>query len=119
MGFCHGPSAIGKLTFSSSPGRDKISTSAMAAALSGSGGIGSTSVSGYDRPDVVPGQSITPANQGQSEWFNPAAFCIINSSPTQTAAGGSPLCSTALPNGFSQFGNLGVGALRDAFFYDV
>lgn|GEM_PF-228756 len=89
------------------------------AALSGSGGIGSTSVSGYDRPDVVPGQSITPANQGQSEWFNPAAFCIINSSPTQTAAGGSPLCSTALPNGFSQFGNLGVGALRDAFFYDV
>jgi len=89
------------------------------AAISGSGGIGSTSVSGYDRPDVVPGVSVTPAHQGEAQWFNPAAFCIINSSTTQTAAGGSPLCSTALPNGFSQFGNFGVGVLHDSFFYDV
>jgi len=89
------------------------------AALSGSGGIGKTSVSGYDRPDVVPGQSVIPANQREAQWFNPAAFCIINSSPTQSAAGGSPLCSTALSGGFTQFGNFGVGALRDAFFYNV
>jgi hypothetical protein len=29
---------------------------------------------GEDRPDVVPGVSITPANQTPDQWFNPAAF---------------------------------------------
>jgi hypothetical protein len=89
--------------------------------LSGSGGIGRTSVSGYDRPDVVPGQALIPSNQSQSEWFNPVAPCIIPSSPGQTAPKGAlaPMCTTALPNGFPVFGDLGVGVLRDQFFYDV
>lgn len=91
------------------------------AALSGSGGIGRTSVSGYDRPDVVPGQALIPSNQSQSEWFNPAAFCIIPSLPGQTAPKGAlaPTCTTALPNGFPVFGDFGVSVLRDQFFYDV
>ncbi|MGH9435559.1 MAG: hypothetical protein ACRD06_06135, partial [Terriglobia bacterium] len=91
------------------------------AAISGSGGIGSTSVSGYDRPDVVPGQSLIPSKQSQYEWFNPAALCVIPSSPTQTLPGASasPLCSTALTGGYPVFGNFGVGVLRDPVFYDV
>ena len=91
------------------------------AALSGSGGIGRTSVSGYDRPDVVPGQALIPSNQSQSEWFNPAAFCIIPSLPGQTAPKGAqaPMCTAALPTGFPVFGNFGVSVLRDQFFYDV
>lgn len=91
------------------------------AALSGSGGIARTSLSGYDRADLVLGQALIPSNHSQSEWFNPAAFCIIPSSPGQTAPKGvlAPLCTTALPNGFPVFGDLGVGVLRDQFFYDV
>lgn len=91
------------------------------ASISGSGGIGSTSVSGYDRPDVVAGQRLIPSNQNESEWFNPAALCIIPSSPTQTLPSGStsPLCSTALGSGYPVFGNFGVGVLRDQPFYDV
>lgn len=91
------------------------------AAISGSGGIGSTSVSGYDRPDVVPGQALIPSNQSQLEWFNPSAFCIIPSSPTQTLPKGSSsqLCSTALTGGYPVFGNFGVGVLRDHPYYDV
>ncbi|HEV2418011.1 MAG TPA: TonB-dependent receptor [Terriglobia bacterium] len=91
------------------------------AAISGSGGIGSTSVSGYDRPDVVPGQALIPSGQSQSEWFNPGAFCIIPSSPTQTLPKGSTsqMCSTAMTGGYPVFGDFGVGVLRDQFFYDV
>lgn len=91
------------------------------AAISGSGGIGKTSVSGYDRPDVVPAQALIPSNQNQLEWFNPAAFCIIPSSAGQTVPKGavSPMCTTALPNGFPVFGDFGVGVLRDQFFHDV
>ncbi|MGH9529278.1 MAG: TonB-dependent receptor domain-containing protein [Terriglobales bacterium] len=87
------------------------------AALSGSGGIGKTSVSGYDRPDVVPGVSLIPSSQNAHEWFNPAALCIIPSSPGQTAPNGS--ASSICPAGSPVFGNLGVGALRDQFFYNV
>jgi carboxypeptidase family protein/TonB-dependent receptor-like protein len=90
------------------------------AALSGSGGIGKTSVSGYDRPDVVPGQSLITSNQSQAQWFNPAALCIIPSSPGQTAPKAlSPMCTTALHGGFPVFGDFGVGVLRDQFFYNV
>ncbi len=91
------------------------------AAISGSGGIGSTSVSGYDRPDVVSGQPLTPSSRSELEWFNPAAFCIIPSSTGQTApsASTSPMCTTALPNGFPVFGDFGVGVLRDQFFNNV
>ena len=91
------------------------------AALSGSGGIGKTSVSGYDRPDAVPGQALIPSNQSQLEWFNPAALCIIPSSAGQAEPKGAiaPLCSAALPGGFPVFGDFGVGVLRDQFFYNV
>jgi hypothetical protein len=87
------------------------------AAISGSGGIGKTTVSGYDRPDVVSGVSLTPSNQSTQEWFNPAALCIIPSSVGQTAPSGSasPIC----PAGSPVFGDLGVGVLRQQFFYDV
>lgn len=91
------------------------------AAISGSGGIGKTSVSGYDRPDLVPGQPLIPSNQSQLQWFNPAALCIIPSSPGQTAPKGAlaPMCTDARPGGFPVFGDLGVGVLRDEFFYNV
>ena len=88
------------------------------ASISGSGGISKATVSGYDRPDVISGVSLTPSNQGTSEWFNPAALCIIPSSVGQTAPSGSasPIC----PDGSPVFGDLGVGAApRDQFFYDV
>lgn len=51
----------------------------------------------------------------------PGSFCIIPSSPGQTAPKGAqaPLCTAALPNGFPVFGNFGVSVLRDQFFYDV
>ena len=91
------------------------------ASISGSGGIGKTTEDSYDRPDVVPGQALTPSNQSQLEWFNPAALCIIPSSPGQTAPKGalSPMCTAALPGGFPVFGNLGVGVLRDQFYGNV
>lgn len=93
------------------------------AAISGSGGIGGkgTFVSGYDRPDVIPGVPLIPANRSEAQWFNPAAFCIIPSSPGQTAPANSlsPMCSTALPSGYPVFGNFGVGVLRDEFLKNV
>ncbi len=91
------------------------------ASISGSGGIGSTSVSGYDRPDRVPGQPLIPSNQSTQLWFNPAAFCLIPTSVGQTAppASLSPMCTSVLPGGFPVFGDFGVGVLRDQFFYDV
>jgi hypothetical protein len=87
------------------------------AAISGSGGIGKTSVSGYDRPDVLPGVSLIPSNQNATQWFNPAALCIIPSSPGQTPPKGinSPMC----PANYPVFGDLGPGSLRDQFFYNV
>lgn len=88
------------------------------ASISGSGGISNATVSGYDRPDVVSGVSLKPASQGAKEWFNPAALCIIPSTPGQTPPSGfsSPICSAGSP----VFGDLGVGAApRQQFFYDV
>jgi Carboxypeptidase regulatory-like domain len=87
------------------------------ASISGSGGVAKATVSGYDRPDVLSGVGLIPSNQSTQEWFNPAALCIIPSSVGQTAPSGSasPIC----PDGSPVFGDLGVGALRDQFFYDV
>jgi Carboxypeptidase regulatory-like domain len=85
------------------------------AGISGSGGIGKTSVSGYDRPDVVSGASLIPGNQNANEWFNPAALCIIPSGGAIPSGLASPTC----PAGSPVFGDLGVGALRDQFFYDA
>jgi len=91
------------------------------AAISGTGGIGKTSVSGDDRPDVVPGQPLIPSNQSQLQWFNPAALCIIPSSPGQTVPKGAlaPMCTDVLPGSFPVFGDLGLSVLRDQFFYNV
>lgn len=87
------------------------------ASISGSGGIGKTTVSGYDRPDVVPGVPLIPSHQNANQWFNPAALCIIPSAVGQTPPSGSksPMC----PAGSPVFGNFGVGVLRNQFFYNV
>ena len=37
-------------------------------------GSGVSNSDGQNRPDAVPGVSAIPANQGPSQWFNPAAF---------------------------------------------
>jgi hypothetical protein len=37
-------------------------------------GTGVANSDGQNRPDVAPGVSMIPANQGPSQWFNPAAF---------------------------------------------
>jgi hypothetical protein len=50
--------------------------------------IAATITGGGDRPNVVPGTSITPANQNLSQWFNtsafsqPASFTLGNSTRT-------------------------------------
>jgi hypothetical protein len=85
--------------------------------ISGSGGVAKAQVSGYDRPDLVPGVSLIPGTQSSHQWFNPAALCIIPSSVGQTPPKGitSPICSAGSP----LFGNLPVAAVSDQFFYDV
>ncbi len=37
---------------------------------------GGYSVSGSERPDLVPGVSLIPANQNPDNWINPAAFSV-------------------------------------------
>ncbi|MGB6198474.1 MAG: carboxypeptidase-like regulatory domain-containing protein [Candidatus Acidiferrales bacterium] len=65
-------------------------------------GSSTTALSGYDRPNLVAnpenGNCPNGATVGSFQcWFNPSAF--------------------AIPDG--QFGNFGVGVLRDQAFYDV
>jgi hypothetical protein len=55
------------------------------------------------RPDVVPGVSSYPANQGVNNWFNASAFAIPGC-PAST-----PVCTS--PANLGRFGNAGLNIL--------
>ncbi len=61
-----------------------------------------TSITGYSRPDVLPGCSLQ-ASQSQTQWFNPTCYV----SPASLSVG----------PGYG-FGTSGIGNLRDQWFSD-
>src|SRR2546429_3230096 len=58
---------------------------------------------------------VCSSDLSQLQWFNPAALCIIPSSPGQTVPKGAlaPMCTDVLPGSFPVFGDLGLSVLRD------
>ncbi len=58
------------------------------------------------RPDLVPGVSIYPANQTINNWFNPAAFAV-------------PTPFDPLNPGAFRWGNLGYNAGRGPGYYEI